>query len=135
MSFIKWIFNIPNLNFYAGGIALLMSLIVRIKENKILLSNHVPFDNFKQIIEEISSYFTGGSIMLMCSISLAKGLFFQWRGLDQYFKNFEEWELLFISFITLYLLFISIQEVVKDFKKLLPSNKEFTPEPIEKPTL
>jgi len=133
ISIIKLVFSIPNLNFWAGGFALILSLLVRMKENEISLKNHIAFNDFKQIIEEIFSYFAGGSITLICSISLAKGLFLQWRGVDTYFMNFEQWELIFIFLITLYLLFISLREVVRDFVKLLPNKKGFTPQPIEKP--
>ena len=133
LSGIKWIFNIKYLNFWAGLIALILSLLVRIKEKKISLNRHIAFDDFKNFIEEVSSYFTGGSITLICSISLAKGLFFHFHGIDVYFNNFKDWELIFISVITLYLLFISIREVVRDFIKLWPDKKEYTPQPIDKP--
>ena len=127
-----WVFNIPNLNFWAGGFAFLLSLFIKFQEKEISFKNHIKFDDFKKILEELLSYVTGGSITLICSISLAKGLFFQWRGTKTYFENFEQWELIFISVITLYLLFISIQEVLKDLAKLVPSDKEFTPTPVDK---
>lgn len=132
---LRWVLDIPNLNFWSGGFALIISIVAKLAENKITFKNHIAFDQWKQGMEEIISFFSGGPITLICSISLAKGLFLQWISVEKYFLNFQDWELFFIFSITLYLLYISIIEVKKDLKKIYPTKKGFTPKPIEKPNV
>jgi hypothetical protein len=83
----------------------------------------MSFTEFRIPVEDILS-FIGNQVTLVCSISLAKGVFFQTWGEEtwgdiNYFPKFEKWELAFVGIVTSYLFFISAMELVRNIKETL----------------
>src|SRR5690606_18094912 len=104
---LKNFFEIENLNYFAGGISTIFMLTHKIKMRKFNFSASMSFNEFIISVEDILS-FIGNPITLVCSMSLAKGLFLQTTDNVQYFPFFKSIELTFIGLITAYLIFISL---------------------------
>ena len=76
---IHWIrnfFEFSELNLYAGGLATIITILHKIKTRKFIFSPTMSFNDFKIPLEELLS-FISNPITLVCSLSLAKGLFLQ----------------------------------------------------------
>lgn len=129
---LKNFFEIKNLNYFVGVIATIFMLTHKIKMRKIKFSASMSFNEFRTPVEDILS-FIGNPITLVCSISLAKGLFFQIADDIQYFPFFQSLELTFIFIVTAYLIFISLMELLNNIKETLLNGVSKTEEPIPIP--
>jgi len=120
--------EIENLNYFAGGIATIFMLTHKIKTRKFKFSASMSFNEFRIPVEDILS-FIGNPITLVCSISLAKGIFLQTANSVQYFPFFQSLELSFIGLVTAYLIFISVMELLINIKEtvLVGSSKAEQP--------
>jgi hypothetical protein len=129
---IKGFFDIEGLNFFAGLIATVFTLTYKIKTRSLKFSPSMSFNEFRIPVEDILS-FIGNPVTLVCSISLAKGLFLQTSENTQYFPFFQSVELGFIALVTSYLFFLSIMELLKNIRETLRkkafSNTEVTAVP------
>ncbi|MEI9918947.1 MAG: hypothetical protein WDO14_09120 [Bacteroidota bacterium] len=123
---IKTFFEIRDLNIIAGGIAAIITITHKIKKRRLKFSPSMSFTAFRIPIEDLMS-FVGNPITLVCSISLAKGVFYQaWGdetwGSVYYFPHFKGWEVTFIGIVTAYLFFISLMDLLRHVKETLLRN-------------
>ncbi len=125
---LKNFFEIENLNYFAGGIATIFMLTHKIKMRKFKFSASMSFNEFRIPVEDILS-FIGNPITLVCSISLAKGLFLQTADSIQYFPFFQSLELTFIGLVTAYLIFISVMELLNNIKETILNGTSKTEQP------
>ena len=113
---IKICFETKGLNYFAGAIATAFTLTYKIKTRTFKFSGSMSFNEFRVPIEDILS-FIGNPVTLVCSISLAKGLFLQTSENAMYFPFFQSVELGFIALVTSYLFFISIMELLRNIRE------------------
>ncbi len=125
---LKHFFEIENLNYFAGGVATVFMLTNKIKTRKFKFSASMSFNEFRIPVEDILS-FIGNPITLVCSISLARGLFLQTTGSVQYFPFFQSLELTFIGLVTAYLIFISVMELLNNIKETAMNGNSKTEQP------
>ncbi|MCU0422805.1 MAG: hypothetical protein MUC81_08350 [Bacteroidia bacterium] len=125
---LKNFFETENLNYFAGGIATIFMLTHKIKMRKFKFSASMSFNEFRIPVEDILS-FIGNPITLVCSISLAKGLFLQTADSVQYFPFFQSLELTFIGLVTAYLIFISVMELLNNIKETILNGTSKTEQP------
>lgn len=118
LMLLKRFFEIEDLNIFAGATATIFTLTYKIKTRKIQFRSTMSFNEFRIPVEDILS-FIGNPVTLVCSISLAKGLFLQTSEGVEYFPFFQSFELGFISLVTAYLFFLSIMELLKNIKETL----------------
>lgn len=111
-------FRIKDLDLFAGVLATVFTLTHKIKRRKFRFSTTMSFTDFKVPLEDIFS-FIGNPITLVCSISLAKGLFLQATQGPKYFPYFKDFEIGFIFLVTTYLLFISVMDLQRNMKDTL----------------
>lgn len=128
LTSLKTFFEIENLNYFAGGIATIFMLTHKIKMRKFKFSASMSFNEFRIPVEDILS-FIGNPITLVCSISLAKGLFLQTADNVQYFPFFQSLELTFIGLVTAYLIFISLMELLNNIKETVINGVSKTEQP------
>jgi len=121
MKNIKSFFEIEYLNLFAGGISTVFMFTHKIKTQKLKFNSTMSFHEFRIPFEDILS-FIGNPITLICSISLAKGLFMQTSEDIQYFPFFQSIELSFIGAVTAYLIYISVMELVVNIKETILLN-------------
>lgn len=131
VHFLKLFFEFPQLNLCAGGISAILTIVHKIKLRKFTFSPTMSFNEFKIPMEDILS-FVSNPITIICSLSLAKGLFLQTSENQQYFPFFNNIETSFIFIVTVYLLFISFMEMAKNFREcfIKSKNKVATPQAI-----
>lgn len=115
----------------AGIVSFAATISVRIKYKGLTMKESMSFSQFKIPSEEIWS-FVSNPISLVCSLSLAKGLFLQFRNKQVVFVSFSTLELTFIGLVVAYLLFDSTMDLVKNLKKLFSKSNSIVavPEPI-----
>lgn len=128
LSGIKNIFEIENLNYLVGGVATIFMLTHKIKMRKFKFSASMSFNEFRTPVEDILS-FIGNPITIVCSISLAKGIFLQTANSIQYFPFFQSLELTFIGLVTAYLIFISVMELLNNIKETILNGTSKTEQP------
>jgi hypothetical protein len=116
LYYIKCFFYIPELNVYAGAIAIIFTILHKIKGRKINFDADMSFKDFRASIGDIIS-FVDNPIILVGSFALAKGLYLQYFDNTIYFPFLKGYELTFILLVTLYLLFISLMELWKNIKE------------------
>ena len=78
----------------------------------------MSFNEFRIPLEDILS-FIGNPVTLVCSMSLAKGLFLQTSERIMYFPFFQSVELGFIALVTSYLFFISMMELIRNVRETI----------------
>jgi hypothetical protein len=130
-SIIHWIkvfFEFPELNLYAGGIATIITVCHRIRIGKLTFSPAMSFNEFKKPMEELLS-FLSNPITIVCSLSLAKGLFLQISEHIAYFPYFNELEIVFTAIVTAYLLYVSIMDLGKRFLETISNSDTEMPIP------
>jgi hypothetical protein len=113
---IKIFFETKGLNYFAGAIATAFTLTYKVKTRTFRFSSSMSFNEFRVPLEDILS-FVGNPVTLVCSISLAKGLFLQTSENTMYFPFFQSVELGFIALVTSYLFFISMMELVRNIRE------------------
>ena len=111
-------FKLENINYWAGGFGALIMLVRKIKTREIDFRSTMSFDEFRKRVETVMS-FVSSPITLVGSVSLAKGLFFQYFYDIPYFPNFDNLELLFVLLVALYLAFTSVLGILRDIKDIL----------------
>jgi hypothetical protein len=131
LTSLKTFFEFKELTIYSGGLATIFTISHKLKTRKIKFSPNMSFNEFRIPFEDILS-FVSNPITIVCSISLAKGLFLQSTDGDKYFPLFGSMELSFVGLVTAYLLFISMMELVKNMKEtfLMASVPEKSPKAI-----
>jgi len=77
----------------------------------------MSFNEFKIPVENLLS-FVSNPITIVCSLALAKGIYFQLAEGVQYFPFLNGVEITFVAIVTAYLLFISILELGKHFAEI-----------------
>lgn len=92
----------------------------------------MSFNEFRIPVEDILS-FVGNPITLVCSVSLAKGLFLQTTHDINYFPFFQSLELNFIGLVTVYLFFVAIMDLRKVFVETFINGDSKTEDPIPIP--
>lgn len=115
---LKHFFELPELTFFAGGIAAIFTIVHKLKTRKVKFSSSMSFSEFRVPFEDILS-FLSNPVTIVCSISLAKGLFLQTTNGTKYFPLFGNTELTFVGLVTAYLLYISIMELIKNIKETI----------------
>ena len=123
---LKLLFSLPFLNLYVGVFAAIVTITHKIKNKEIKFSSTMSFNEFKIPFENILS-FISNPITIVCSISLAKGIFLRYYENIQYFQFFSNLEIIFIGIVTAYLLFISIMELIKNIKEIFLRIEEAIP--------
>jgi hypothetical protein len=129
---LKNFFEFENLNFWVGGVATILMLTHKIKTRKFKFSATMSFNEFRIPVEDILS-FVGNPITLVCSVSLAKGLFLQITDDIKYFPFFKNLELTFIGLVTAYLFFLAIMDLRKIFIETFVNGDLKTEEPMPIP--
>jgi hypothetical protein len=116
----------------AGIFSFSAAILSKIKHKQLSFSKPMTFSQFKGPIEEIWS-FVSNPITLVCSLSLAKGLFLQLRNKEIVFVGFTNLELYFIGTVVVYLLFDGITDFIRNCKLALSKTSTITavPEPVE----
>lgn len=115
---IDYFFRIPYLNIGSGLIAMVLTITHSLKYKKIKFTPAMSFNEFRSSLEIILSNF-GSPITLVCSITLAKGIFFRYyNNTIIHFPLFNDTEIFFIGLVTAYLLYISIMELVRFGKEI-----------------
>lgn len=116
----------------AGIFSFSAAILAKIKYKQLSFSKPMTFSQFRVPIEEVWS-FVSNPITLVCSLSLAKGLFLQIQNKKTVFNGFTDLELSFIGIVVAYLLFDGIIDFIKNFKLALSKTNTITavPEPIE----
>lgn len=125
---LKTFFELENLNFWVGGAATILMVTHKIKTRKFKFSATMSFNEFRIPVEDILS-FIGNPITLVCSVSLAKGLFLQTTDDIKYFPFFQSLELTFIGLVTAYLFFVAIMDLRKVFVETFINGDSKTEEP------
>lgn len=125
---LKYFFELENLNYFAGGFSIIFMLTHKIKMRKFKFSASMSFNEFRIPVEDILS-FIGNPITLVCSFSLAKGIFLQTADSIQYFPFFQSLELTFIGLVTAYLIFISVMELLNNIKETILNGTSKTEQP------
>lgn len=128
LVFFKSIFSFKYLNHIAGGTAAIFTILHKIKTKNLKLNPNMSFNEFRVPVEDILS-FVGNPVTLVCSISLAKGIFLQYFYDNKYFPFFESIELTFIGLVTAYLFYISLMELITNVKEAFTKNIIDTPKP------
>jgi hypothetical protein len=128
LYFFKSVFSFKYLTHIAGFVAAALTIIHKIKTQDIKLNPNMSFNDFRVPVEDILS-FVGNPITLVCSISLAKGIFLQYFYNDQYFPFFDSIELTFIGLVTAYLFYLSLMELKTNFIESFTKNIIDTPKP------
>jgi len=123
---LKSIFEIPSLNLIAGLFATVVTTLNKFKNKEFNFSIAMSFSEFRIPLENILS-FIGNPITVVCSISLAKGIFLQYYEKLQYFPLFNDVEVMFIAMVTLYLIYISVMEIIREMKNLFLKVEKITP--------
>jgi hypothetical protein len=109
-----------------GLISFAASVVSKIKHKKISFSNKMAFSQFKIPIEEILS-FISNPISIMCSISLARGLFTQLIAHKQtIFNGFSALELTFITLVVFYLLYDGFIDLIYNCKLVFLKTSSLT---------
>ena len=119
---IKGVLNHEKLNLWAGLTVAIVSIVHMIKFRKVSFHANMSFNEFKVPVEGLLSTITG-PITIVCSISLAKGLFMDSIEKVSYFPLFGKLETTFIGIVTAYLLYISIMQFVKNLREVLSSSR------------
>lgn len=118
LLYTKMLFELDGLNFFAGALATVFTLTYKIKTRTFRFSPSMSFNEFRIPVEDILSFF-GNPVTLVCSLSLAKGLFLQTSENTMYFPFFQSVELSFIGLVTSYLSFLSIMELQRNIRETL----------------
>lgn len=129
---ISCFFNWKHLNFCAGGIATIVTIVHNIKHRKLNFRPQMTFNEFNAPFSELMS-FAMNPITLVCSLTLAKTVFIQFSSGNSPFSSFSSVELTFIAIVTTYLLYTSTLELINRLIEILTnSNKHFeTPQAVE----
>lgn len=118
-------------DYFLVSVSALVTVLHRIKFKKINFKGNMSFSEFKIPIEDLLS-FVSNPITIVCSISLARGLFLQSTNQATYFPFTTSTEMGFIFIVTVYLMFISFTELIKNGKELLFYDvKTSTPTPVD----
>ena len=106
------------LNFGIIVLTAAVTVLHKIKFRKIAFKANMSFSDFKIPFEELFS-FVSNPITVVCSFSLARGLFLQCTGQKTYFPLLSNTELIFIAIVIGYLLFLSLSEFVRNLVELI----------------
>lgn len=117
ISCIDIFFSWSYLNIVSGSLASGVTLGHKLKHRKINFKSSMSFSEFNLPFSELFSFILN-PVTLLCSLSLAKSLFFQLTKSDSAFNSFSGIELTFIAIVTAYLLFNSINELFRDIKEI-----------------
>ncbi|TWI85868.1 hypothetical protein IQ13_1037 [Lacibacter cauensis] len=115
----------------AGILSFAAAILSKIKYKQLAFSRPMTFSQFKVPVEEVWS-FISNPLTLVCSLSLAKGLFLQLRNIKKVFVDFSNLEITFIGIVVLYLLFDGITDFIGNVKLALSKTSPITavPEPL-----
>lgn len=94
-------------------------------------SGNMSFKSFHANVSDIIS-FVDNPIILVGALGLSEGLFLHYVENVRYFPYLEEFEITLILFVTLYLLYISVFELVRDIRTVVfiqPSSGKPTADP------
>lgn len=115
---LKAFFELKELTLFAGGLAIIFTITHKLKTKKIRFNSSMSFNEFRRPFEEVLS-FLSNPVTIVCSISLAKGLFLQTTNGVKYFPLFGTMELTFVGLVTAYLLYISVMELIRNMKETM----------------
>lgn len=117
ITIINIFFSWAYLNIVAGSVAAGVTIGHKLKHRKISFKSSMSFSEFNTPFSELFSFILN-PVTLVCSLSIAKFLFFHIINSDTTFNNFSGTELTFIAVVTAYLLFSSINELFRDIKEI-----------------
>ena len=128
---IKCFFEFPELNLCFGALSAIVTILHKAKTRNFIFSETMSFNEFKIPVENLLS-FVSNPITIVCSLALAKGIYFQIVEGIPNFPFFNGIELTFVAIVTAYLLFISVFELGKHFAEIFtkPALKVAVPEAI-----
>ena len=110
-------FNLEWLEYLLVGLSAIITILHKTKFRKLKFSENMSFAQFKVPLEEILS-FVSNPITLVCSYSLARGLFLQCTGQEVHFPHFTGIQIAFVTIVIGYLLYSSLWELIRRFWEL-----------------
>jgi hypothetical protein len=115
-----------------AGVSATITILHKIKLRKLTFSENMSFETFKIPFEDVFS-FISNPVTLVCSYSLARGLFLQCTGQEIYFPRLSGTEIGFITIVIGYLLFLSLWQLIRSFWQLILKQPEsVTPQASDK---
>lgn len=135
LNSIKNFFGYHALIVDAGVFTSIITLVHKIKFQKIIFKSTMTFNDFNTPVSEIFTLIFL-PVTLVGALTFAKGLFFQCTDGVQYFPLFSGLDMVFIGSITLYLLYMSFMELFKNIKEVFfkPYVQPETPIAVKNPS-
>ena len=117
ITYSKAVLTYPYLLHFAGIVSSVFMIVSKMKQGEININADMSFNEFKIPMEQVLSLL-GNPVTLVGSLSLAKGILLQMSGEKTFFPFMQKWELVFITMVTAYLLFVSVMELIMNIKNV-----------------